>query len=451
MAQVAPALAIAGHDQCRTGAGAGQGRRLRHRGYAEPAFRPPTTRYGFSQPVLFRSLARKKHHIQAKLLRCLDQAGFFPLIRDREDFDAITNTRHSREGGNPSSRPAPVDGWVPAFAGMTAMKCVGPPSAPSLPAPGPRSAPARSPCGSRFRSRSWLGHRPLGHRHRRPHAVEAADRIGMGDLDGLESSPPIALNRRISSACVSIVTPLITSRPAGAEGGPCDIDRVGEFAPPPMKTASGGEQAPQRLGRGALHDREAGHAQRRRALRRDPRWREPGRARSRWRGWPANSASIRCRPTPNRRRYPTATRPGRGLSAARVMARISRLVICPSCSNQSSGSPATHGMKRAPGASATSSATRLSGSMRWRSKSFAVASLSRSAGPPIASQTVIRVSPSPRPVSSAASFAGVVRPRIRRGCGRAAEARVLCVRERAHAASRVRNPATPSQGGPRRG
>ncbi len=101
-------------------------------------------------------------------------------------------------------------------------------------------------------------------------------------------------------------------------------------------------------------------------------------------------ASIRCRRSRSRRRYPTAVRRCRGASAARVTARMSCLVSWPSCSNQSSGRPGVSGMMR--GAGAPRSVPARPGSAgrcrrgRMRPRSCVVR---RSRGPPIASQTVM--------------------------------------------------------------
>ena len=89
------------------------------------------------------------------------------------------------------------------------------------------------------------------------------------------------------------------------------------------------------------------------------------------------------------------------------MARISRLVICPSCSNQSSGSPAARGRMRAPRSATTSSAIVFRAAMLSSAKPCASVVRMRSRGPPIASQTVSFERPMPRAVSSAASLAGV--------------------------------------------
>ena len=63
--------------------------------------------------------------------------------------------------------------------------------------------------------------------------------------------------------------------------------------------------------------------------------------------------------------------PRRGASADSVTARISRLVIWPSCSNSASARPAARGMMRAPGAAATSIATVLRASTSRRSNAAA--------------------------------------------------------------------------------
>ncbi len=89
------------------------------------------------------------------------------------------------------------------------------------------------------------------------------------------------------------------------------------------------------------------------------------------------------------------------------MARMSRLVICPSCSNQSSGSPAARGRMSAPRSATTSSAIVFRAATLSSAKSCASVVRMRSPGPPIASQIVSFDRPMPRAVSSAASLAGV--------------------------------------------
>ena len=114
------------------------------------------------------------------------------------------------------------------------------------------------------------------------------------------------------------------------------------LAPPPMKIASGAAGRPALAalrrrrwrGRGRRAQRRCGRCGRRvrGALDRDGAIGADRRS----------IHSIATDPDP----APTShsNSPRRGASAERVIARISRLVICPSCSNKSSGSPAARGM-----------------------------------------------------------------------------------------------------------
>ena len=98
--------------------------------------------------------------------------------------------------------------------------------------------------------------------------------------------------------------------------------------------------------------------------------------------------------------------PRRGASDDSVTARISRLVIWPSCSNRLSARPDVRARTRASGAAVTSIATTLSASVVPRSNPAAVVARMRSRGPPSASSTVRREAPKPVSVRSFASAAG---------------------------------------------
>jgi len=118
----------------------------------------------------------------------------------------------------------------------------------------------------------------------------------------------------------------------------------------------------------------------------------------------ASSHSIATDPEP----APTSQRssPRRGANADNVRARISRLVICPSCSYNSSAMPAALGRIRAPSSAATSIATVLSRSIDSRSKEFAGDERIRSRGPASDSSTVTREGPKPIRHNRRASVAG---------------------------------------------
>lgn len=102
--------------------------------------------------------------------------------------------------------------------------------------------------------------------------------------------------------------------------------------------------------------------------------------------------------------------PGAGASAASVAARTYRLVSCPSCSYASSGRPGAAPSRSVPGSRTQSSARTCRASVRSCGQSAAVASRSRSAGPPSCSRTRTRVPPQPVRRSSAATSAGVPGP-----------------------------------------
>ena len=114
---------------------------------------------------------------------------------------------------------------------------------------------------------------------------------------------------------------------------------------PPMKMASGarGRRAPP--GRGPSRWRDRAHRDCRRCGRYEPP--APGAPRSPSRDWRGRATPIRSRPSRSRRRCPRGGAPRNGRSAASVIALISRLVICPSFSNRSSGRPGAIGRGRA--------------------------------------------------------------------------------------------------------
>ncbi|EDT00005.1 hypothetical protein BamIOP4010DRAFT_6475 [Burkholderia ambifaria IOP40-10] len=99
--------------------------------------------------------------------------------------------------------------------------------------------------------------------------------------------------------------------------------------------------------------------------------------------------------------------PGAGASRPSVNARMSRLVSWPSWRYASSGRPGVSARRGASGPARQSSAIRLSAAVSAMGQSCARPSRRRSSGPPRCSNTLMRVGPKPRAVSSAATVAGV--------------------------------------------
>ena len=132
-------------------------------------------------------------------------------------------------------------------------------------------------------------------------------------------------------------------------------------------------------------------------------------------------ASIRSRPSPRPAPTSHSISPRRGASADSVTARISRLVIWPSCSNSSSARPGARAMTRAPCAADHLDRDGVERDRRRRDRiRAAVVARMRSRGPPSASSTVKRdraEAASRR--ASAASAAGVVAVRGQRQHARA--------------------------------
>ena len=212
-----------------------------------------------------------------------------------------------------------------------------------------------------------------------------------------------------------------------------------------MNTASGAGRPGERLRRRRLDDAQIGDAERRRVAA-DARGAlgvlldGDGAQRG------DRRAAIRWRSSRSRRRRPTAVSRGRGARADIVSARISRLVIWPSFSNQSSGRPGARGgicvaddvgdfqrdgveADRRPAPS---------NSQAWRSGGAR-------AGRPSLRSTVRRESPRPRARSSAARRAGVSPSHDSASTRRPAADAGRCAPARGRAARRARNPATPSR------
>ena len=152
------------------------------------------------------------------------------------------------------------------------------------------------------------------------------------------SSPPQRARQPTQAACVSSVTALTTSRPPGGSASQRALDHAGRARAAADEDGVRRRQILKHVRRLARDDGERGA---RRSSARCGRCARRGRGglRSRRRDWRDRPASIRSRPSPSRRRRPTAVSPRRGASAESVIARMSRLVIWPSCSNHSSGRP----------------------------------------------------------------------------------------------------------------
>ena len=168
-----------------------------------------------------------------------------------------------------------------------------------------------------------------------------------------------------------------------------------------MKIASGGGKPASAAGARRRRPRAPARRRRRhcggcaRRARRAPRWR--------WRA-ASGSASIHSIATePEPAPMSQSSSPRRGASDDSVTARISRLVIWPSCSNRSSASPAARAMTRAPASGHDLDRHDVERIDRVpRSKSAAVVARMRSRGPPSASSTVRREAPKPVLVEQAA-------------------------------------------------
>ena len=168
------------------------------------------------------------------------------------------------------------------------------------------------------------------------------------------SSPPQRATPRSTRPASRSVTALTTSRPPGASAS-----KACRAAPAIARAAAdehrvGLRQAGQAPRARALDDSQAGTPSAA-ALRRDARGALGSRsiATARLAGSASiHSMAIEPEPAPTSH----SSSPRRGASADSVIARISRLVIWPSCSNQSSGRPGARGRTRAPRSATTSSA-----------------------------------------------------------------------------------------------
>ena len=221
-----------------------------------------------------------------------------------------------------------------------------------------RGAPARrcsrrsNPCGSRCRWRSaasWLHRRPAHHRQGRTKPMETAERLGERDLQHGELAAVSFVPADELGLASSSVTALTTRRPPRGKASQAVSRTPARLAPPPTNTASGrGKPAsasgavPSTMVRSGTPSLAALRAMR------AARSLFASIAIARFCGWRSiHSMPIEPEPAPMSQSISAR----RGASAASVAARMSRFVICPSCSNISSGKPrrqAARSRRRAP-------------------------------------------------------------------------------------------------------
>ena len=198
-------------------------------------------------------------------------------------------------------RRAAARRWQCALRTSAAMLSAGQPARQPMPMASDRCSHGLLSAASR-----WTIARPAS----RPASHETGRPGRRGRSASITRSPPSSMCRRISSACVSSVTALTTSRPPGRSAGPGRVEdgRVGAAAADEDGVGRG-QALRARPARLRLTIVQVGNAERRahcgRRARRDRRA-----ARWRWRGWRDGAASIRCRPSRSPRRRPTAVRPG---------------------------------------------------------------------------------------------------------------------------------------------
>ena len=219
-----------------------------------------------------------------------------------------------------------------------------------------------------------------------------------------------------------------------------------------MKTASGCGKPRKRLRRRAGDD---GKARGRRGSAHCARCgrRARGGLRSRRRDWRGRPASIRWRSSPSRRRRPTAVRHGAARAPTSVIARISRLVIWPSFSNQSSGRPgsARQHARAAIGDDFERDGVERGDVVEREALRRALRERARAA-PPIASQTVSSRSPHAARREQRRQLAPASRrPTRAPGSARRAADAERSPRAGGHAERGARNPAAPSRAARRRG
>ena len=219
------------------------------------------------------------------------------------------------------------------------------------------------------------------------------------------SIPPERVCHSSSTRSPAMLTTLATSRPPGRNAFHSAGNNSGSPIPPPTKIASGGSSPASACGATPAtilrHGTPSAAALRaiiaaRSGCRSIATAEPPALARS-------HSIATEPQPAPMSHKLS----PGRGARLARVIARISRLVSCPSCSNASSGSPPIRDRGRAVGPARHSSAIVLRSAV-CRSPQFWASSLSiASRLPPRCSKTVRRLGPQPSPVSRRATWRGV--------------------------------------------
>ena len=159
-------------------------------------------------------------------------------------------------------------------------------------------------------------------------------------------APPRRSRQPARALCPSIVTALATSRPPAASASQQAGTTPSAVTPPPMNTASGrGSPASASGAEPATTTRPGTPSAAALRAMRSRRSARGSTAMARLAGW----TRIHSMPTlPEPAPTSHSSWPGTGARAASASARISRLVICPSCSNASSGRPGTRGSGAAP-------------------------------------------------------------------------------------------------------
>ena len=216
--------------------------------------------------------------------------------------------------------------------------------------------------------------------------------------------PPCRAWAASSTASISSVTALATSRPPGFRASIAPSSTPASLPPPPMKIASGWSKPSKAAGAAPIitSSPETPKASAFRAIR-SALSGCCSMATARSEGWDSiHSMPIEPEPAP----ISHSNSPRRGAREESVTARISRLVICPSCSNSLSSSPHVKGRIRAPSSATTSIATTFSASISANVKSTALTCRRFSRSPPRASSKMNSDWPKPKSDNNSAIKAG---------------------------------------------
>ena len=227
-------------------------------------------------------------------------------------------------------------------------------------------------------------------------------------------APPRRSRQRARAPCPSMVTALATRRPPAGRAAQQASTTPSAVTPPPTNTASGRGSPDSAAGAepGTTTRPGTPSAAALRAMR-SRRSARGSTAMARLAGWTRiHSMPMLPEPAPTSH----SSWPGTGASAANASARTSCLVICPSCSNASSGRPGIRGSGAVPGSRRHSIAT-MASRLCGRPSAGATTSCSL----PRSASTVTGLGPNPRASSrarmSAAAVGSAVRARTRRpGC-----------------------------------